>query len=217
MGRYTRSLPLFTAVIAVGIAGVGFGGSSSDTVAMTIRPVVLKANERATATGVVGSRRPDQLVTIQFQPCGETAWREIAETQTHENGGWTVDVSPGIGGLIRAASGGATSSAVQLKQEPYVSLTHRPPGTFSIFVNAQRPFWHRRAVLQRYDAKRRAWVDVRSVLFTESGAPPGVPWVASETDKFKAAVPRGTKLRAKLPASQAKPCYLGATSGIVER
>lgn len=212
-----RRLPMVVLTLAALVPSGALAGAAADSVTMTVRPTLLRANERAAASGIVNDARPDQLVTVQAKPCGETAWRDVAETFTAEGGGWAVDVAPGIGGVLRATSGGATSVPVKVQQRPSVSLVQRPPGTFTIWVNAQRSFWHRRVVLQRFDPGRRNWVDIRSVLLTDSGAPPGVPWVYSGTEKFRVKVAKRTLLRATLPLAQARPCYLAGYSNMMRR
>jgi hypothetical protein len=207
---------LFVAIVGAAL-GLGLGGTAAETISMTARPTIVKGNEPVTATGGVGSGRAEQLVTLQSRPCDQTTWRDIAETTTQAGGGFTVDFRPGIGGLYRATSAGAESEPVKLRTRPSVSLIQRPPGMFSINVNAQRPFWHRRVTLQRFDAKTRKWIDVRKLLLTETGAPPGVPWIWSGSDKVRVQVAKGTTLRAVLPLSQTRPCYLAGYSNMLRR
>jgi hypothetical protein len=209
-----RLLPVATAAAALGLA---LGGSAAETISMSARPTIAKATERVTATGVVGSGRADQFVTLQSRPCDQTTWRDVAETTTHEGGGWTIDFSPGINGLFRAMSAGAESEAVKLQTRPSVSLGQRPPGKFFVNVNAQRPFWHAKVVLQRFDSQKRFWIDVRRILLTETGAPPGVPWIWSGSDKVRVVVPKGTTMRAVLPLAQTRPCYLAGYSNLLRR
>jgi hypothetical protein len=205
------------ALLAGALAGVSVAGVLADGITMSARPTISRANERVTATGIVSSGRPDQLVTLQSRPCDQTTWRDIAETLTHEGGGWTIDFSPGINGLFRATSAGAESEPLKLQTRPSVSLVQRPPGKFSVNVNAQRPFWHRKVELQRFDSKKRVWIVVRKVLLTEQGAPPGVGWVFTGSDKVAVKVPKGTTMRAVLPLSQTKPCYLAGYSNLLRR
>lgn len=203
--------------VLVAALGLGLGGTAAETISMSARPLISRANERVTATGVVGSGRADQLVTLQSRPCDQTTWRDIAETSTHEGGSWTIDFSAGIGGLFRATSAGAESEPLKLQTRPSVSLVQRPPGKFSVHVNAQRPFWHRKVELQRFDSKKRVWIVVRKVLLTEQGAPPGVGWVYTGSDKVPVKVPKGTTMRAVLPLSQTRPCYLAGYSNLLRR
>lgn len=205
-------------VAIVGAAlGLGLGGSAAETISMTARPTIARANERVTATGGVGSGRADQLVTIQSRPCDQTTWRDIAETTTRDGGAFTIDFSPGISGLYRATSAGAESDPMKLQTRPSVSLIQRPPGKFSVNVNAQRPFWGRKVALQRFDTKKRVWIEIRKILLTEQGAPPGVPWVWTGSDKVRVDVPKGTTLRAVLPLSATRPCYLAGYSNLLRR
>ena len=184
---------------------------------MTARPTIVKGNEPVTVTGGVGSGRGDQLVTLQSKPCDQTTWRDIAETTTQAGGGFTVDFRPGISGLYRATSAGAESEPVKLQTRPSVSLIQRPPGKFSVNINAQRPFWGRKVALQRFDPKKRVWIEMRKILLTEQGAPPGVPWVWTGSDKVRVVVPKGTTLRAVLPLTQTRPCYLAGYSNLLRR
>jgi hypothetical protein len=77
--------------------------------------------------------------------------------------------------------------------------------------------WQKRVTLQRFDAAKRAWIDIRSVLLTDTGAPQGVGWIWSGKDKLNVKVPKGTLLRATLPLSQARPCYLAGWSNLLRR
>jgi hypothetical protein len=207
-------------VLMVGVAaalGLALGGSATETITMSASPTITRASASVTAMGAVGSGRGDQLVTVQSRPCDQTTWRDVAETTTQEGGGWTIAFSPGISGLFRAASAGAESEAVKLQTRPSVSLGQRPPGKFFVTVNAQRQFWHRRVVLQRFDTKKRVWIDVRRILLTETGATPGQPWIWSRTDKVRVVVPKGTTMRAVLPLSATRPCYLAGYSNLLRR
>lgn len=205
-------------VVIVGAAlGLGLGGSANETISMRAAPLIVRPSEPVTVTGGVGSGRADQLVTLQAKPCDQTTWSDVAETTTQDGGGFTLDFRPGIGGLYRATSGGAASEPVKLQTRPSVSLIQRPPGKFSVNVNAQRPFWHRKVALQRFDTKRRVWIEIRKILLTESGAPPGVPWIWTGSEKVRVDVPKGTTLRAVLPLTQTRPCYLAGYSNLLRR
>lgn len=204
------------AVVAAAF-GLGLGRTAAETISMTARPTIVKGNEPVTVTGGVGSGRADQLVTLQSKPCDQTTWRDLVETTTQAGGGFTIDFRPGISGLYRATSGGAESDPVKLQTRPSVSLIQRPPGRFSVNINAQRPFWGRKVSLQRFDPKKRVWIELRKILMTEQGAPPGVPWVWTGSDKVRIDMPKGTTLRAVLPLSATRPCYLAGYSNMLRR
>ena len=205
-------------VVAAAALGLALGGSAAETISMTARPTIARANERVTATGGVGSGRADQLVTLQSQARATRRPGGTLPRRRHTRAAsLTIDFSPGINGLFRATSAGAESEPVKLQTRPSVSLVQRPPGKFLVNVNAQRPFWHAKVMLQRFDPKKRLWIDVRRILLTETGAPPGVPWVWTGSDKVRVVVPKGTTMRAVLPLAQTRPCYLAGYSNLLRR
>jgi hypothetical protein len=67
-------------------------------------------------------------------------------------------------------------------------------------------------ILQRFDNTRQNGRDVRSVLLTKQDAGPGSGFILTGSDNFRAKFPKGTLLRATLPLSQSRPCYLAGYS-----
>ena len=196
--------------------GLGFVASPAETISWSAHPTIVSWNEPVTASGTIGSGRPEQLVTIQLRPFDEETWRDLAETTTTPGGGWSVDLVANIGGLIRASSGGTITDPVTIRQRPYVFFSQRRPGRFRAGVQAYRQFWHRKMTIQRFDTKTRTWITVKRVLLTETAGSTQSD-IASTTDQFRLDVPKGTTLRATLPLSQARPCYLAGYSAILRR
>jgi hypothetical protein len=56
-------------------------------------------------------------------------------------------------------------------------------------------------LLQRFERRRGVWITMRRHALTESFA-------QGYSARFRPRVPRGTQLRAVMPLSQARPCYL---------
>jgi hypothetical protein len=71
--------------------------------------------------------------------------------------------------------------------------------------------------IQRFDTKTRRWVTVKRVLLTETAGSGAQSDIASTTDQFRVDVPKGTTLRATLPLSEARPCYLAGYSALLRR
>ena len=211
----TRGVALVVAVAA--LLGLGLGGTAADTISIDARPTITKSGGRIAVSGAISSGRADVDVTLEGRFCDETTWREVSATHTDPGGAWYLEYTPQIGQVLRAKAVGATSSEVRVQTRPSVSLGQRPPGMFFVNVNAQRPFWHSKVVLQRFDAKKRVWIEIRKILLTETGAPPGVGYVWSGSDKVRVRVPKGTTMRAVLPLAQAKPCYLAGYSNLLRR
>jgi hypothetical protein len=205
-------------VAMVGAAlGLGLGGTAADTISIGARPLIAGAGDRVEVSGVHSSGRGDVDITLEAKYCDETTWREVSATHTDPGGAWYLEYVPLITQGIRAKGGGATSPEVKVQTRPTVSLGQRPPGTFFVNVNSQRGFWRKRVSLQRFDRTKRVWREVRKIQLTETGAPPGVGWVWTGSDKVRVKVPEGTTLRAVLPLSQAKPCYLAGYSNLLRR
>ena len=206
------------AVAAVAAAlGLAFGSTAADTISIGARPTIAKSGERIAVSGTVSSGRADVDITLEGRFCDETTWREVSATHTDPGGAWYLEYVPTITQVIRAKGAGATSTEIKVQARPSVSLGQRPPGVFFVNVNAQRPFWHSKVVLQRFDARKRVWIEIRKILLTETGAPPGVGYVWSGSDKVRVRVPKGTTMRAVLPLAQAKPCYLAGYSNLLRR
>lgn len=212
-----------TSLTAFGIAllaalSLGFVSAAAETISWSAQPTVVSWNQQVTASGTIGSARADQLVTVQLRPCDEETWRDLGEATTTSGGVWTVDLLANISGLIRARSGDATTEPVTIRHRPWVFFSQRRPGQFRAGVQAYRQFWHRKLAIQRFDTKTRTWRTVKRVLLTKTEGGGGEQSdVASTTDQFRVDVPKGTTLRATLPLSEARPCYLAGYSALLQR
>jgi hypothetical protein len=204
-------------VVVAAALGLGLGGWATETISWSAQPTLVIWNQPVTASGTIGSGRSDQLVTIQLRPCDEDTWRDLGEATTTSGGVWTVDLLANIGGFIRARSGDAVTDPVPIRQRPWVFFSQRRPGRFRAGVQAYRQFWHRKMAIQRFDTKRRRWVTVKRVLLTETAGSGAQSDIASTTDQFRVDVPKGTTLRATLPLSEARPCYLAGYSALLRR
>ncbi|MGH3132331.1 MAG: hypothetical protein ACRDNY_01060, partial [Gaiellaceae bacterium] len=108
---------------------------------------------------------------------------------------------------------GARSSPIALQQAPLLRLVRKSAREFEIGVGSQGHMWRKRVTIQRRAGG--AWTAVKGVLLTDTAYAPGLgsgTWTEAE---FRAQVPRGSVLRAVLPLSQARPCYLAGVSNTV--
>lgn len=201
------------AVALASAAGLGMGGGATDTITIRARPAVVKWSEVVQLNGSVESARGGDTVTIQEQLCGQKTWQTAVATRTNGTE-WTATVFPGVNELLRATANGSTSSPIRVQQRPAVQLVHRY-GTFQVSVGGRTSLWHRKVILQRFDRSARVWRDVHSALLTDSGAAPGSTYVWSSTDPFRQKLAKGTLVRATVPLSQVRPCYLGGYSNLL--
>jgi hypothetical protein len=194
-------------------------------VTLVVQPrVVREISQRLTVFGSVASGKGGEKVIVQFKACGASPsqFRDFLETTTRAGGGFSFlelqPFGPGISGVFRAVSGDSMSSDVPITYQADVSLRYPRRGRTAISVSALVSLWRRYAVLQRFDRPRGVWVNVRRVTLTEQGGGPspypGVHPAGFYTEPFRPGVPRGTLIRAVLPLSQARPCYLAGVSEV---
>ncbi|OFW71177.1 MAG: hypothetical protein A2Y55_12390 [Actinobacteria bacterium RBG_16_68_12] len=219
MGLMTRGLAVLLATVLFAAlafvlqpsAGAKSTGPvvASQRVTIAARPPVLAGNQATTLYGSVDSGRADEIVTIQARDCGQRSFTGVASATTRSGGAWTAEYWPRITTTLRAVWKGAASAPIMVRQHAFVALYHRSSTRFEVFLSGKWSFWHKRVLIQRRDGG--SWATVKSVLLTETGAQPGYSqaWTSAE---FKASVPKGTQVRAVLPLSQARPCYLAGVS-----
>lgn len=201
------------AVALASTAALGMGGGAADTITIRARPAIVKWNDVVVLNGSVQNATGGNTVTIQEQLCGQKTWQTTVATRTNGTE-WTATVFPGVNELLRATANGSTSAPIRVQQRPAVQLVRRQ-GQFQVSVGGRTSLWHRRVTLQRFDRSARVWRDVRSALLTDSGAAPGSTYVWSSTEPFRQKLAKGTLVRATVPLSQVRPCYLGGYSNLL--
>lgn len=179
---------------------------------MTARPTALRWAQGATLFGTVESGRADEEVTIQARDCGQKSFTNAAAILTHQGGTWTTQFGRGINATIRAVWKDAVSATVELRQQPNVQLLRRSAKRFEVAIASKGQFWRKRVLVQRRTGG--SWKTLKTVVLTETHAPPGTGTTWTEAE-FRLSVPRGSILRAQLPLSQARPCFLPSTSATV--
>jgi hypothetical protein len=186
---------------------------ASERVSINARPLVSDQRTPITLFGAIVERKAGEVVDIQAKDCGQSFFRGVTGTQTREGGSWSTEYTPGITTTLRAVWNGVASAPVVVRSQVFVNLSRRGTSNrYSVSVSGKVPFWRRQVLLQQ--RRNGNWTTVRKVVLTETGAPPGVGWITTWAD-FRASFPRGSQLRAVLPASQAKPCYLSGVSSTV--
>lgn len=189
-------------------------GLQSQTVTLAARSTLVAPLTPIFISGTISSRREGETVTIQVKDCGQPSYRNMFVVDTHAGGTWSSEFYPGINTSVRATWGEAASAPVAIRQQPRVFLRHLNGRRYEIAVSAKVPFWRKRALLQQ--RRQGAWKTVKSVVLTEQNAvgTQGVVWTSAQ---FKATIPRGAQLRAALPATTARPCYVAGVSPTVRR
>ncbi len=190
---------------------------ASDQVTIFARPMIVSGFPilQTTLYGAVANRRAGETVEIQAKDCGSPTFRSAGGTETVDGGGWTMPYRPGISTTLRAVWKDSASAQIAVKQRARPYLVNRPGGkSFYVGVSGKRSFWHKQVVIQRLDRKSSRWVDVKRVLLTDTSAISTPVQEVSTSAEFTVKLPRGTLIRAVMPLSEAKPCYLGGVSPI---
>jgi hypothetical protein len=175
------------------------------------QPTIVPARDPwTTVSGSVESAKAGEAITIQVKDCGSDVFRTVHGATTQQGGGWSTTYSPGISTVLRAVWDGKASNQVSVRQRPWVSLRRLSRGPWQVTAGStprggmpggvQASFWGRRVLVQRLDRRLGVWRPVKRVVLRSDGA------------EFKLALPRGTTIRAVLPLSEAKPCYLEGVS-----
>jgi hypothetical protein len=188
-------------------------GAQGGGVSIAARPAIAPSFGPVTLFGAIASPKEHESVTVEVRECGlqTYGYRGVLSVDTDTGGRWTTEYYPGITASLRATWNHQTSPAITVRQAARLLIRRVPAtrNTFEISVSGKLGFWHRRALFQQRVGSR--WKTIKNVLLTEQGGVgnAGIIWTSA---RFKASVPRGKLVRAVLPASQAKPCYLAGTS-----
>jgi hypothetical protein len=201
------------ALVAVGLLGT-FAATSLAQSRITIfaRPTVVGWAEYAQLYGAAPGASHDDIVRIEVRECGSTFFKTFVELHPSSGGGWSTPAGSAVTATYRATWRGRRSSAVTIRQRANVGLERRRSGNgFVASVTARRSFWRRQVLIQR--RTRGGWETLRRLVLSDSVESSGT--VSASQVTFRLAVPRGTILRALLPANQARPCYVESVSRTV--
>jgi hypothetical protein len=195
-------------------AAASVAAATPQQVTISVRPSILRTGQPLTIFGTLENRRMSELVRIQQKDCGQRFFRDVASATTGDGGAWSTNFYPGISAAIRAVWNEETSAQVRVQQRPLLVLRREFGKRFQVDVSGKTSFWRKRVRFQRLDRRLGRWVTVRTVALGDSGASAGDPYPSSEAE-FRASVPKGALVRAVLPRSEARPCYLAGYSNLV--
>jgi hypothetical protein len=187
------------------------GDGAVDDVSLFADRTVLEASDRVRLRGAIEPGRVGEIVEVEVRDCGQPSFRGVAGTTTEQGGQWSLEYGPGISTTIRAVWKEDESLPIRLQQRASVSVYSTPSGKLSVSVLAKTPFWRKRVLLQRRVGG--SWKPVREIVLTEQIATTsGTVSAVITRARLRSPVPRGSLVRAILPAAQARPCYLAGVS-----
>jgi hypothetical protein len=157
-------------------------------------------------SGTVDNGKAGEVVDIEAKDCGAQFFRGVAGATTTEGGRYTAQHWARITTTLRAVWNGVSSAAVTVPQAPQIVIAKgKRRGRFRVSVIAVQSFWKKRVQVQR--RVDNSWKTVTTVVLTKTGSY-GDYWAPVRLN-----VPKGSLLRAFVPRSQTRPCYIpGASS-----
>jgi plastocyanin len=181
------------------------------TVTLTATPQTVAFLKTATFSGT--STRANQKVTLLGQNCGSGAFTQIAVTKTATGGTYSFVRPPAMNTTYEAQIGTSTSTTAAVKVVPGVHLAKIARHRFRVEVKAGSGFSGKYVLFQRRTSNGR-WITSKKVTLKITQK---IGSTATLTTRaFAARVQHGRRVRARLTAGQAAPCYLGAHSNTVK-
>jgi hypothetical protein len=166
--------------------------------------------------GSIDNDRAGESIAIQAKDCGSTVFRLVAGATSESGGAWSTMYWPAANTTLRAVWDDVASRQIAVRVRVSVGLSRRRDGrSLRVGAGGVDNFWRKRVEIQRFERRLGTWRRLRTVVLTDSGGNPGSgpsTGLSGSLAYFVPRVPRGTLLRAVMPLSQAKPCYLAGTS-----
>lgn len=151
---------------------------------------------------------------ILSQACGFTDADPVGTTKVKTGGTYSFTVQPLLNSILRVQFGDAESPTRPLAVRPLVQLRRAGAGTFHVDVSVGNGAFFTQAVtLQRYDPRTKSWKPAASALLKANSDPAALTAVSSAT--VRAAVARGTKVRAAVSQATVGSCYRPAVSASI--
>ena len=203
-----RAVALLAGAAAAALVGLGLGGSASG-VTLFASPLVVRPEIKVSFSGQISSGAANEYVAVQGKECGVPGggFHSISGALTTEGGRWTATPQYLQSTTkLRAAWGDDVSATVTVRVRAAVSLVAHLRNRYTVGAGGIGRFDGKRVTIERLD---NGWRRVRTVVVeaTDYGG------YAEKDIVLK--LPKGTLLRAVLPLSQAKPCYLAGYSKLV--
>jgi hypothetical protein len=205
-----RALAVLVAIVTVGTVAVSAPAAG---LVLQIRPKAISYGQEVVIRGTIPRARAGQQVSLFAHSCHFTGAARIRVLRTNKHGAFSFRISPALKTTYSVAWKKQKSHLVAVNVAPAVAL-QKQPGGYGVTVSAGggSTFEGKQAALQRRVGK--AWRTIGTTTLKLTSNPDALTSVSSGT--VTAQVPRGTQLRALLPAAQAKPCYLGAASPVLK-
>ena len=180
---------------------------------ITAAPRIVAWTSASNLTGAFAGARHDDPITIEARTCGATQFSHALDVPADPEGGWHVFVAPTITTEYRARFRGEVTDGVTVQVRPSITVRELSPGRFAVTVLALKQFWRRTGVLERFDRPTQRWRRAKTFVFDDTGSTSGT--TSYSKARVRARLPRGVLVRATLPSSQVRPCYVAGVSNML--
>ena len=195
------------ALVAFGVCSAA-AASVPPRVTLFADPGIVRRYENVSLFGRVEGGTAGSRVLIQVKQCGQRAFWTATSADPHTDGTWSTGAFVVTNSFYRARWGNATSDVVLVRKRATLTLAQAAPRRFELNVNGVR-LAGKRVLIQRFNPRGTGtWVRLRSLALPRGGG----TWIDVS---FALSLPRGSLVRAVLPLSQARPCYVGGYSNML--
>ena len=171
------------------------------------RKVTGQPGTRFDLFGAVDNNRAGERVEVQAKDCGSRSFRIVRAATTEDGGNWSTQYFPQMNTTLRAVWKGAASRGIQAPVPASIFLTQPAARVYAVAIGSPGQFTRKSLVVQRLDRKLGTWKDIKRVRLTSADG--------RRPTRFQVNVPRATMLRAFMPLSEARPCYVQGYSNTV--
>ncbi len=204
------TLPAFVVIAVTATAVETAVAASSKSVTLNVAPKVLVFGNRITLSGAVTPAKSNQSVNIQARACGQTSATPVLGVRTGPNGTYSAGQAPSLNTVYQAQWHSVASAAVRVLVRPKIKLEKLARRRFRVQVTAARSLAGRSVIFQRRSSRK--WSTVRNLRLRNMGQ---VVTTAISGRVFRSKVRKRRKIRIRLSAKQASPCYVGGRSNII--
>jgi hypothetical protein len=202
MARLVRLLVVLSTLLAGLAAGAA---SAADAPSLSASAGQIAFGDSLTLRGTLPGGAGQQ-VELLSQTCGFTEPVTVATTTAAADGTYAFNLSPALTSTFLVQAGTLQSAGTTVPVQPLVQLRRGAADTFTVDVSVGAgQFFSKPVLLQRYDAKRRAWKKIASATLRQASDAGAIIAVSRATVHAKVA--RGSKIRAYVPQATLGQCY----------
>jgi hypothetical protein len=173
---------------------------------LEVNPATVGTLSQVALSGSTGTAKAGQTVYVEAKECGATFYRVVASATSGVGGSWTATTAAQVTTTYRARVGRVYSRPATVRKRAVLSLTKLPNGRI-FMVKAFGPQLAGRTVrIERFTSS--GWVLVQRAKLRQSD----IFGVAETTVRIRR---KGLRLRAFVPLSSARPCFVAGASPIV--